>query len=118
MFRIVILPIVVYGCETWSFTLREERRLIALESGVLSIICGPMRDEMSWEWRNYIIGNLYSSLIIVRAIISIRMRWAGNVAGLGERREVYTGFCWGSLRERDHLGDQSVDERIILRWIF
>jgi len=46
MFRTVILP-VVYGCETWSLKLREERRLIVFESGVLRIICGPKRDEVT-----------------------------------------------------------------------
>ena len=42
----------------------------------------------------------------------------GACSAYGGRREAYTGFWWGNLRERDHLGDQSVDERKILRWIF
>ena len=45
------------------------------------------------------------------------MRWAGHVANI-VRRETYTGFRWGNLRERDHLGDPGVDGRIILRWNF
>ena len=45
------------------------------------------------------------------------MRWAGHVALWG-RGEVFTGFWWGNLRERDHWGDPGVDGRIILRWIF
>jgi len=45
------------------------------------------------------------------------MGWAGSVASVGEG-EAYTGFRWGKLRERDHLGDPSVDGRIILRYIF
>jgi hypothetical protein len=58
----------------------------------------------------------YFSPNIVRVIKS-RMRWAGHAACMG-REEVYTG-CWlGILRERDHLEDQVVDRRIILRWIF
>ena len=50
-------------------------------------------------------------------MIKSRIRWAGHVARKG-RREAYTGFWWGNLRERDHLGDPGVDGRIILRWIF
>jgi len=50
-------------------------------------------------------------------IKSRRMRWAGHVARMG-RREVYTGFLWGYLRVRDHLGELGEDGRIILRWIF
>ena len=45
------------------------------------------------------------------------MRWAGHVARMG-RGDVYTGFRWGNLRERDHFGDPGLDGRIILRWIF
>ena len=58
---------------------------------------------------------LYSSPNIVRVIKSRRMRWAGHVARMG-RREAYTGYWWGNLRERDHLGDPDVDG-LILRWI-
>jgi hypothetical protein len=48
--RAIILPVVFYGCETWSFTLREERRLRVFENGVLRIF-GPKRDEIIGEWR-------------------------------------------------------------------
>jgi hypothetical protein len=61
--------------------------------------------------------DLYSSPNIVRVIKSRRMRWAGHVARTG-RREVYTGFWWGNLRERDHLEDPGINGRIILRCIF
>jgi len=57
----------------------------------------------------------YSSHNIVWVIKS--RRWAGHVARIGERRD-YTGFWRGNLRERDHLGDTGIDERIILGWIF
>jgi hypothetical protein len=50
-------------------------------------------------------------------IKSRRMRWEGHVARRGGG-EVYTGFWWGNLRERDHLEDPGIDKRIILRWIF
>ena len=54
---------------------------------------------------------------MVRVVKSRKMRWAWHVAHMGEG-EVYTGFWWGNLRERDHWGDPDVDGRIILRWIF
>jgi hypothetical protein len=54
----IILPVVLYGCETWSLKLREERRLRVSENSVLSVIFGPMKDEVKEEWVNYIMRNL------------------------------------------------------------
>ena len=51
IYRTLILPVVLYGCETWSLTLREERRLRVLENRVLRRIFGPKRDELTGEWR-------------------------------------------------------------------
>jgi hypothetical protein len=93
--------------------LREERRLRVLQYRVLTF--GPKRDKVISEWRklhNEELNDLYCSPITVRVIKS-RMRWAGNVAGMG-REEAYTGFWWGNLRERAHLEDRGVD-RLILR---
>jgi len=90
--RTIILPIVLYGCETRSLTLREERRVRVVENRVLRIIFGPKRDEVKREWRklhNEEINDLYSSPNIVRVIKSRRTRWAGHVRRLGERRGVY-----------------------------
>ena len=114
------MPVVLYGCETWSLILREERRLGVFENRVLRGIFGPKRDEVTVEWRklhNEEPNDLYCSAYIVRVIKSRGMRWAGHVARMG-RGEVYTGFWWGNLSERDHLEDPGVDGRIILRWIF
>jgi hypothetical protein len=111
----ISLPVVVYGYETWSLTLREERRLRVFGNRVLRIIFGPMRDEVTGEWRK--LHDLYCSPTIVRVINSRRMRWVGHVARMGEGRGVYR-FGWGNLRERDHWIDQGVDGRIILRLIF
>ena len=82
---------------------------------------GPKRDGVTGEWRklhNEELNDLYSSPNIVWVIKSRRMRWAGHVARMEEGREMCTRFWWGNLRERDHWGDQDVDGRIILRWIF
>jgi hypothetical protein len=79
----IILPVVLYGCETWSPTLREEHRLKVFEKRVLRRILGPKRDEMVEGWRksrNEKLHNLYTSPNIIRTIKSSRMRWTGHVA--------------------------------------
>ena len=45
-----MLPVVMYGCETWSLTLREERKLRVFENRFLRRIFGPKRDKLTWEW--------------------------------------------------------------------
>jgi hypothetical protein len=85
------LPVVLYGCETWSLTLREERRLRRFENRVLRRIFGPKRDEVTVEWRklhNEELSYLYSLPNIVRVIKSRRMKWAGHMARMGEGRVV------------------------------
>ena len=81
----------MYGCETWSPTLREERRLRVFENRVLRRVFGPKRD-VTGEWRklhNEELSDLYSLLNIVRVVKSRRMRWAGHVARMGQGREVH-----------------------------
>ena len=51
IYRTIILPVVLHGCETWSLTLREERRLRVFENRVLRRVFGPKRDEVTGEWR-------------------------------------------------------------------
>ena len=90
--KCIILPVVLFGCETWSLTLREERKPRVFENMVLWRIFGPRRDEVAGEWRrlhNEELNDLYSSPNIVRVIKSRRMRWAGHVARMGEERGVY-----------------------------
>jgi len=92
IYRTIILPVVLYGCETWSLTLSEERRLGVFENRVLRRIFGPKRDKVTGEWRklhNEELNDLCSSPSTVRVIKSRRMRWAGHVASMGEKRGVY-----------------------------
>jgi len=119
IYRTIILSVVLYGCEAWSLTFREERKLRVFENMVLRRIFGPRRDEVTGEWRrlhNEELSDLYSSPNIVRVIKSRRMRWAGHVARMGEER-VCIGSWRGNRREGEHWGDLGVDEWIILRWI-
>jgi len=51
IYRTIILPVVLYGCETWSLTLREESRLKVFENRVLRRVFGPKSDEVTGEWR-------------------------------------------------------------------
>jgi hypothetical protein len=104
IYRTIILPVVLYGCETWSLTLREKRRLRVFENRASRRIFGSTRDEVTGEWRklhNEELNVLYSSSNIVRVIKSRRMSWAGHVARMG-RGEGYTRFWRGNLGERDH----------------
>jgi hypothetical protein len=92
------LPVVLYGCESWSLTLREECRLRVLENKVLRRIFGPKRVEVTGEWRRLYNKELYAlySSPNIRVIKSRRLRWAEHVARMGERRALMTqilNFC-------------------------
>ena len=91
IYRSIILPVVLYGSETWSLTLREERGLRVFEKRVLRRIFGPKRDEVTGEWRklhNMELNDLHSLPNIVRVMKSIKMKWLGHVARIGESRDV------------------------------
>jgi hypothetical protein len=92
IYKTIILPLILYGCDTWSLTLREEHRLRVFENKVLRRIFGPTRDEVTGGWRklhNEEFRDLYSSPSIIRIIKSRRMRWARHVARMGEKRNAY-----------------------------
>jgi hypothetical protein len=92
IYETIILPIVLYECETWSLTLKEERRLRVFESKVRRRIFRPKRVEVTGEWRklpNLELHNLYSFPDIIMQIKSRRMRWRRHVAHMGEERKVY-----------------------------
>jgi hypothetical protein len=92
IYKTIILPVVLYGCETFSLTLREGQRSRVFENRVLRRIFGPKRDEVTRGWRklqNKELHGLYSSPSIVRVIKARRMRWAGHVVRMGEVRGAY-----------------------------
>jgi hypothetical protein len=87
--KTIILPVVLYGFETWSLTLREEHRLRMFENRVLRRIFGPKREEVTGGWRKLHdeeLHGLYSSPSIIRAIKARRMRWAEHVARMEDVR--------------------------------
>jgi hypothetical protein len=94
IYKTIILPVVLYGCETWSLTLKEEHRLWVFENRVLRRIFESKRNEVTGGWRklrNQELHNLYSSPSIIRMIKSRRMRWSGHVARMGKRGK-YIGY--------------------------
>jgi hypothetical protein len=104
IYKTVILPIVLYGCETWSLTLGEEHRLRVFDNRLLRRIFGPEREE-DGSWRklhNDELHSLYSSPNIVRVIKSRRKRWAEHVARMGKGRGVYR-VLGGRRRWEDNI---------------
>jgi hypothetical protein len=92
IYRTLILFDVLYVCEIWSLTLREERGLRVDETRVLGRIFGPKRDEVTGEWRKLYteeLNDLYCSPNIIRVIKLKKIRWMGHVACMGERKGVY-----------------------------
>jgi hypothetical protein len=100
----IILPVVLYGCETCSLTLREEHRLRVFWNRMLRRILGPKRGELTGGWRklhNEEIHDLYSSSSIVRVIKSRRMRWAVQITRMAGRG-AHVGYWWESPRKGNH----------------
>jgi hypothetical protein len=103
IYKTIILPVVLYGCEAWSLTLRVKHRLRVFENRVLRIF-GLKGDEVMGDWRklhNEELHTLYSSPNTIRMIKSRRMRWAGRVAQVG-RRGMHIEYWWENQNERDH----------------
>jgi hypothetical protein len=104
IYKIIILPVVLHGCETWSLTVREEHKLRVCENRILNRIFGPKMDGVTGRWRkvhNEELHILNSSPIIIKIIKSRRMSWAGHVARMGEKRNVYR-LLVGKPEEKDH----------------
>jgi hypothetical protein len=100
--RTTILFVVLYGCEIWSVTLTEERRLRVFENKVLRSTFGPKTREGTGERRrlhNEELYVLYSSPNISWVSKSRKMRWAGNVARMGDSRGTYRVLVWRPERK-------------------
>jgi hypothetical protein len=113
IFKTIILTVILYGCETWSLTLREEHMLRVFENKVLRRIFGPKMDEVTGGWRklhNEELPDLYSSPNILRIIKSRRVRWEGHVARMGEKINAYR-LLVGKPEGKRTLG------RPRLRWV-
>jgi len=107
IYRSLILPLVLYGLQAWSLTLREEHRLRLFDNMVLKTIFRLKRDEVTGEWRRIHKGkvyNLYTSPNIIRVIKSRRTRWPGHVERLWEMRAAYMVLV-GRPEGRNHLED-------------
>ena len=118
--RNTILPVVLCGCDTWSLTLTEERRLKVFKNRVLRRIFGSRSDEVKGEWRKVSKEEIFLSVIFMKyysVLKSRKMRWVGHVARMGKRKVVYRILA-GKLKEkRDHFEELGVNGRIIVKWI-
>jgi hypothetical protein len=115
----IILP-VLYGCETWSVTLREEHRLRVFEKRAPRKIFRTKWDEVTGERKRVHNGELYdlsSSSNNIRAIKSRRRRLAGHVARMGDSRGAYR-FWVGRREGKNNSEDLGLDGRIMLKCIF
>jgi len=99
IYRTIILPVILYGCETWLLTLREECRLRVFESRVLRRIFGLERDEVTGVWRKL----LKEELNIICLLKQRRMRWVGHVVCMGGGGK-HTEFWWGKPEGKRLLG--------------
>ena len=102
----IISSFVLCGCATWSLTMGEKHTSRVVENRVLRRIFRPKMDEVTGDWRklhNEELNDLYFSPNIVRIIKLRRMRWAGNVARMGERKGVFRGLM-GKLDGKSPLG--------------
>jgi hypothetical protein len=106
IYRTIILPVVLYGCEIWSLTLREERTLREFENRVLRRVFGPKRDEVTGEWSKLHkeeLRDIYPLPNIVRVVKLRRMMWPWHVARMGG--EGGTQGSRGETREKEAIGE-------------
>jgi hypothetical protein len=103
IYKTIILPVVLFGCETWSMTLWEQHRVRVLENRVLRRISISKRYKVTGKWRklhNNYLHDLYSSPSVIKMTKSRRIRWVGSVARGG--RGMHVGYWGESQRERDN----------------
>jgi hypothetical protein len=88
IYKTIILPVVLYGCETWSLTPREEHRLRVFENRVLRRIFGPKRDKVTGEWRKLHSEELHNLYLSPDFIRQVKANEVGG-ARTGEERKVH-----------------------------
>jgi hypothetical protein len=106
LYKSIILSVVLYVCEIWSFILRKEHRLKMFENRVLRRMFQPKRNEVIAGGRklhNVELHNLYPSPSTIGMMKTRRMRWAGHVAQMG-RSGMHIGYWWQSQKEKKTLG--------------
>jgi hypothetical protein len=106
IYRSIILPVALYGCETWTLTREYENWFRVFENKVLRRIHGPKRDDHTGEWRrlhNEELHSLHAAPDILRVIKSRRLRWAGQVAHMTDDRTVYRVMV-GNLQGKRPVG--------------
>jgi hypothetical protein len=111
IYETIIMPVVLYGCETWSLTSREEHRLKFFENRVLRRIFGPKKDELTGDRRKLHseeLHNLYSPQILLDRLSQGELGGQGIWHAWGVR-ENCTRFRWESQKERDLWEDRRVD---------
>jgi hypothetical protein len=89
IYKTIILPVVLYGCETWSLTVRDKHKLRVFENRVWRSIFGPKRNGVMGAWRKVLnekLHILYSSPSIIRIVKLRRMRWVGHVTRMVQKR--------------------------------
>jgi hypothetical protein len=120
IYKTIILAVILYECETWFLTLKEEQRLRVFENRVLRRIFGPKRGEVTGGWRklhNEELHNLYSSPSAIIIIKSRRMIWARHVARMRKKRNEHK-IMVAKPAGKKHWEAQGVVGWTILKWIF
>jgi hypothetical protein len=118
IYKTITLPVVLYGCETWSLMLREEHRLRVFEKRVLRRIFGPKRDEVTGEWRklhNEELHNLYSSPDIIRQVKANEVGRACGTHGRGEKS--VQGFGGKARRKKTTGKTQGIGGKMGSEWM-
>ena len=110
IYRTIILPVVLCGCETWSLPLRKQRKVKEFDRRVLIKECGPVEEKdeekVTRQWRELHeeeLYDLYSSPNVIPEMKSRRLRWPGHVAYMGDKKGAYRVW-WRSLRKIHNIG--------------
>jgi hypothetical protein len=119
VYATIILPVVLYGCGTWSLPLREKHRPSMFENRVPRKVFGSKREEATGDWRrlhNEGLRDLYCSPNIIR-VIKRKNEMVGACSTYKGIGEAHTEFWWGNVKQKDQFDDLTIDGRILLKLI-